>query len=266
MTLKRKGGIMLRYFRGILLLALVITFTGVFAQDQQTIYLKDGTSVKGKIVNQDSNNLLVETSYGTLEIPKVNVLRIDYGRELIKTQEIAQPEPIKIEGQTTKSAVSSGSVMVSGLISFTNSSGNLYTYDGQSLTSFTLVPNLVLFAAKSFGIGFDLSLTTLSQGGSSATSIAIGPKILFMGGEPNASSYFFAGMGMNYMSISQSGYYGSEINGTRIKFSLGIVPMVRQHLGFPIEAGILIDNLGQASYRESGIVLVIGTGLAGFIF
>jgi hypothetical protein len=257
---------MLKYIKAVILLVLVITFTGVFAQESQTIYLKDGTSVKGKVVNQDATNLLVETSYGTLEIPKANVLRIDYGKELIKTQEIVQPETIKIEGQTTKSAVSSGSVMVSGLISFTNSSGNLYTYDGQSLTSFTLTPNLVFFAAKSFGIGFDFSLTALSQGGSSATSIAIGPKILFMGGEPNASSYFFAGMGMNYMNISQSGYYGSEINGTRIKFSLGVVPTTGQHLGFPIEVGILLDNLGTSSYHESGLVLFIGTGLAGFIF
>ncbi|MCX7785754.1 MAG: hypothetical protein N2201_05975 [candidate division WOR-3 bacterium] len=262
-----------KYFKVIFLLILMISFTHVVAQNIQTIYLKDGTSIKGIVIDQDTANLIVETNFGKVEIRKTNILKIEYDKESIKYPEIMHPITEKIETESSKSAISKGNIMISGLISFTNTSGNLYSYDGSSISSFTFAPNFVFFAAKSFGIGFDISLTSASTAGSTALQSAFGPKALVMVGVPKGLFYFYTGIGINYMISSVSiedyledYYYRNTIDGMRIKFAVGVMPVVNQNLGVPIEAGIYFDNLSDETLSESGTVLVFGVGLVGFLF
>ncbi len=63
---------------GCSLLTLLILSTAALAQEVQVIYLKDGSTIRGNVVHQDATMLLVETDYGKLEVPKANVLRVEY--------------------------------------------------------------------------------------------------------------------------------------------------------------------------------------------
>lgn len=71
------------------LLALLVLCTAAAAQSLQVIYLKDGSTIRGSVVDQDANTLLVETEYGKLEVPKANVLRIEYATSVVTPQ----PQP-----------------------------------------------------------------------------------------------------------------------------------------------------------------------------
>lgn len=68
------------------LLVLLILCTAAAAQSLQVIYLKDGSTIRGNVVDQDANTLLVETEYGKLEVPKANVLRIEYATSVVTPQ------------------------------------------------------------------------------------------------------------------------------------------------------------------------------------
>ncbi len=64
------------------LLALLFACAVALAENSQVIYLKDGSTIRGDVVGQDTAKLVVETQYGQLEVPKANVLRVEYAPSL----------------------------------------------------------------------------------------------------------------------------------------------------------------------------------------
>jgi hypothetical protein len=57
------------------LLLLGIWSSTIFAQTEvKVLHLRDGSTIQGKIVAQDDSTLVLETSYGTLEIQRTNIL------------------------------------------------------------------------------------------------------------------------------------------------------------------------------------------------
>lgn len=64
---------MLRIF---LILCLLLVF--IDTASAETIFLKDGTSVKGSIVSSDDKNIIVDTEFGRLTIFKDKVISIEY--------------------------------------------------------------------------------------------------------------------------------------------------------------------------------------------
>jgi len=49
-----------------------------------TIYLKDGSIIKGKISSQDENIVIIETSLGAFKIDKKNILKIEFDQQFVK--------------------------------------------------------------------------------------------------------------------------------------------------------------------------------------
>jgi opacity protein-like surface antigen len=76
----------------------------VFASAQtdiKTIYLKDGTTIQGKIVAQDDSTLVLETQYGTLEIRKANILRQELAKQLLPKPKALETQIICLKDGTT---------------------------------------------------------------------------------------------------------------------------------------------------------------------
>ena len=72
----------------------------------EVIYLKDGTSIKGKIVEVESDTLVVDTDYGRVRIPKDKILRIDYSDE-------AKPPPAAARDTLRYQSTEAGTLSVS---------------------------------------------------------------------------------------------------------------------------------------------------------
>lgn len=56
-------------------LLFLVVFNGFGQETDQVFYLKDGSTIQGKIIAQDDSTLVVETQFGTLEIRKSAVVR-----------------------------------------------------------------------------------------------------------------------------------------------------------------------------------------------
>lgn len=76
----------------------------VFASGQaeiKTVYLKDGTTIQGKIVAQDDSTLVLETQYGTLEIRRANILRQELAKQLRAKPKVSEAQTIYLKDGTT---------------------------------------------------------------------------------------------------------------------------------------------------------------------
>jgi hypothetical protein len=62
--------------------------------DRENIYLKDGTIIKGVVIESDKETIKVETSYGILTIEKEKIERIEYGET--KTRPRAETKKVQI--------------------------------------------------------------------------------------------------------------------------------------------------------------------------
>jgi len=173
--------------------------------------------------------------------------------------------------------VDKGSTIISGMFSFTNSSGELYEdEEGHSVTMLNLAPSVLTFVVANFALGGQLALTRASQGDASATGLAIGPKLAYFVGGPNSKAYPYFGMGFAYLrntfEVEYNGYWGYEretytISGTKFFFSAGVSIMVAPHLAIACEGVYNMDNLKpEHGESASGNTFAIAVGLAGFIF
>ena len=172
-----------------------------------------------------------------------------------------------------------GSVMISGMFSFTNSIGDLYEdFEGNSATVFTLAPSWLSFVARNVALGGNLSFTSASQGRTSATAPAIGPKLGFFVGTPESKTYPFFGMGISYLRHTFSWEWydpwdGSRskeeatADGTKVYFGAGVVSMISSHLAIIFEGSYNLDSLKpEHGTSTSGSMVGVAVGLAGFVF
>ncbi|MCX6844310.1 MAG: hypothetical protein NTX53_18780 [candidate division WOR-3 bacterium] len=254
---------MTRSFSIAVLLLAVLSMTA-FGQSQQVIQLKDGSSVKGEVINQDETKLLVRTEYGTLEIPKTNVLSIGYG-EVPKpaaeaTQSGMQAEPASIPQSTQRDAISQGSILVRGGLQYVNTSGEGLS---GSVSQFTLSPSVAFFLSRGTALGFDGSLVSSSSGGYSQSVSMFGPNGTYLFGKMNSSAYFHCIIGVGLFHVAYSGQSASA-DAVYLKFAAGITPVIRRHLGIPIEAQFMA--LRESTSGTTATQIGLGVGLEGFIF
>lgn len=62
----------------IFLILCLISLVFISTVSAETIFLKDGTSVKGSVVSSDDKNIIIDTEFGRLIIVKDKVLSIEY--------------------------------------------------------------------------------------------------------------------------------------------------------------------------------------------
>jgi opacity protein-like surface antigen len=80
----------------------------VFASGQaeiKTVYLKDGTTIQGKIVAQDDSTLVLETQYGTLEIRRTSILREELAKQLPAKPKPKEAQTVYLKDGTTVKGV-----------------------------------------------------------------------------------------------------------------------------------------------------------------
>lgn len=65
----------------------------------ETIYLKDGTTIRGTVIRSDENLITLKTSFGQISIEKDKISKIEYEKKAIerKIEEKPKPERVKVE-------------------------------------------------------------------------------------------------------------------------------------------------------------------------
>jgi hypothetical protein len=166
-------------------------------------------------------------------------------------------------------AVDKGSNMFGITAGFVNASGDLYEEDGEAFTAILLMPHTVHFFVPNFGFGGDLLLLDAKQGDIGLSTLGLGPKAVFFFGGKDSKAYPYLTLGFYFVTNTiDYGTYDYRVSGTRLKFGGGASIMIANHLGLLMEASYNLDNLKpeKAKKSESGNMLIVSMGLAGFAF
>ncbi|MFQ5708536.1 MAG: hypothetical protein ACE5HO_13845 [bacterium] len=167
--------------------------------------------------------------------------------------------------QSRSSATAKGAALISGTASFSSQGGDLYGggFNNDRFTTITIAPSFFHFVAPGLGLGGDVSLTYLSQGGSSLTNLGIGPKVGYFFDSGSNTIPFLAG-GVNYLSFDLGG--GSQ-GGLRAKLGAGIL-VRKDHLAISSEVAYLYDRFKPDGFSDSvtGNTIAIGVGFGGFVY
>lgn len=162
---------------------------------------------------------------------------------------------ITLNAQTQK-----GSFMIAGAASFSSSSGDLYGDETQ--TQFQIMPGVYHFLADNVAVGGRINYIRVSQGDVSSSALLIGPyAAYFFQSGPKSSPFVGGGIFLN-SSSSKYGDFSSTANGHTIVLSGGMALFVRPHFAIIPELGINFQELESTS----GTTILLGVGLAGFIY
>jgi hypothetical protein len=167
-------------------------------------------------------------------------------------------------------AVDKGSNMFGITAGFINASGDLYEDEGgNSSTVLLVMPSLAHCVVRNFGFGGDLLLLDAKQGDTGISTLGLGPKAVFFFGGKDSKAYPYLTLGFYFVTNTiDYGTYDYRVSGTRLKFGGGASIMIANHLGLLMEASYNLDNLKpeKAKKSESGNMLIVSMGLAGFAF
>ena len=166
-------------------------------------------------------------------------------------------------------AIDKGSNMFGITAGFVNASGDLYEEDGESFTAILLMPHTVHFFVPNLGFGGDLLLLHTRQGNTGISTLGLGPKGMFFFGGRDSKAYPYLTSGFYYVrNTIDYGEHDQTVSGTRFKFGGGASIMIADHLGLLMEASYNLDNFKPEDNgkSESGNMVIVSVGLAGFIF
>lgn len=250
------------------LFMLILTCSTTAAQDyQDVVHLKNGTVVRGVIVEHvPDESVRIRTLDGSVWV-------FDYEEVArITREEMGGVSGLGARRSTDGSAAfPRGTQLVSGVLSFSSQGGDLYeNFDGDGITTVSIVPSVFYFVTPSIGIGGDLSLTRQSQGDFSNTVWGAGPKAGYFFNS-GSSTIPYVAVGWNYLSIGASNGDESESEGgTRWKFAGGVL-LRRDHLGIVMELGYSRDSFSVEGFdgdNESfaGSIISLGIGFAGLLY
>jgi hypothetical protein len=167
-------------------------------------------------------------------------------------------------------AVDKGSFWLTGMASFASQGGDLYKdAEDNRITTFSLAPNVSYFVARNVFIGAGITWTRTSQGDYSEHIFGIGPHVGYAFGNAESKVYPYIGAGFQFGSGGESwDGFDYKITGTQITIGAGVILPVKEHFAVVIEIGYIFHSMKGEDWdeRESGNILAIGIGLAGFIF
>lgn len=172
-------------------------------------------------------------------------------------------------------AVDKGSTMVGVTAGFLNAHGDLYEAPGAtSFTAILVTHQIAYMVVPRLGVGGDLLLFLTHQGPNKSTTLGVGPKLMYFFGGKEGKAYPFltAGFYLVRNDVEYVGFWDGFYQGTRIKLGGGTNVMLSRHLSVLIEASYNFDQLtlegerGQEDKTESGDMVIVTMGLAGFLF
>ncbi len=164
-------------------------------------------------------------------------------------------------------AVDKGASIISGVVSFESSGGDLYGSNRNTL--FVFAPSFSHLVARNFFIGGTIEYAGQWNGSYSATQIAFGPHLGFAAGNESSTSFPYLAAGFRY--ITSSSNYGrflgsSSFSGTEISLGAGVIVAMKKHLGLNAGFNFDITTLGKDGNSSSGNTFSIGLGLSGLLF
>ena len=168
-----------------------------------------------------------------------------------------------VQGQTRSKATDQGAMLVSGMFSFSNQGGDLYSFHDKRVSTIAIMPSLFHFGYPGIGIGGDISYNRSSYGDHSFTTWGAGPKIGYFIDSGNNTIPFLA-EGVNYLSMGDG---NDTDNGFRFKFGCGIL-IRKDHLAVSFEAAYVIELFKFEGYSEptTGNTIAISIGFGGFLY
>lgn len=166
-------------------------------------------------------------------------------------------------------ALDKGANMFGMTANYINAAGELYENKGESFTGILLMPHTVRFFRRNLGLGGDLLVLLTGQGDNKLVTLGVGPKIMYFFGGKDKKSHPYLTSGFYYLR-NDIEYDDLELHqsGTRFKIGLGVNSMLASHLGLLLEVSYNLDNLKEEDKEksDSGSMLIVSMGLAGFIF
>jgi hypothetical protein len=161
-------------------------------------------------------------------------------------------------------AVDKGAVIIAGTASFTSEGGDLYEYNGERLTTFSIAPTFVYFLATNIGLGGSVAYTSTSRGDNSYHTLGIGPTIGYFIGNASSTTFPYIAAGIQYYTAGN----GSSISGTDIVLGGGVICPVKEHIGITINVGYHMMSLKPEGANEStsGNIIAVGIGITGLLF
>jgi len=167
-------------------------------------------------------------------------------------------------------ATDKGSNMFAITAGFVSAGGDLYEDDqGNSSTTLLIMPGMARFISTNFGLGGDLLILNSKQGDTGLSTLGLGPKMMNFFGGPGSKTYPYFTVALYYVrNTIDYGKYDFTTSGIRFKFGGGASIMVADHLGLLMEASYNLDSLKPEGGKksESGNMLIVSVGLAGFTF
>jgi hypothetical protein len=168
-------------------------------------------------------------------------------------------------GAQRSAATSKGAWLISGGVSFSQQSGDLYENGaGDGITNIAILPNAGFFVMPGLLIGASVVFDKSSQGDDSQSLTGFGPMV----------SYYFDGGGSMIPYVggryeigklkSEGNGFSSEQDGTRMVLGGGIL-LRRGHLGIAIELGYIMETVDVNGTDVDGNTLAIGVGLVGLL-
>ena len=212
------------------------------AEAKQTLYLRDGVVVQGKIVAENDSMVVLDTRYGTLTIQRTMLARSDM-------------KPPAGEHAYRSYSSSKRNRWISGLVSL-----SLVSNERTSVTTIELAPSAVFFLGTGFGLGLDMSGTWVMSDGETATQLALGPKMVVAFGKWESPARPYIGFGVDYLSVGGTAVNEST-NGSIVKTAFGIMTRIGENLGLPVELGMIFTTIGS----QKTTTYALGIGLAGLL-
>lgn len=265
---------------------LIILFMAVNPVFADKFYIKGGKVIKGKLVSQDDDSIVVESHGSWQEIPKSDIKMIRRDEEAAPSLRPGTERRRRASGsagfdsdRTYESfAINRGSFLLSGSLnysmiktSYIDTSGNKVNYATTYIT--TLSPSIGIFVTKGFMLGPAFELSVLRSGGS---QIVIGYGLKVAGYLGSKTSVIYPHVGFAYMATSASSDNENIYSGSMVIPNFGINFMVTRKLALTLDFGCKMHTykynyystyflvFGNDTYKEDNYY--ISAGITAFYF
>ena len=183
------------------------------------------------------------------------------------------PAPAAAAPAPRREPIAPSSTLLAGGVSFSSAGGELNEdASGRRLTIFQLTPTAMRFVSRGFAIGGSVSLMSLAQGTTSASSLGIGPRVAYFFGPrvPAASArgsvYPYVGLTLFWTHMSvDDGFADFTASGVATDVGAGLAYMVSESVGLMAEAGYRLQSLKADGQSLTGNQFNLMLGIAGFL-
>ncbi len=164
-------------------------------------------------------------------------------------------------------AVDKGASIISGVVSFESSGGDLYGSNRNTL--FVFAPSFSHLVSRNFLIGGIIEYAGQWDGSYNATQIAFGPHLGFAAGNETSTTFPYFVAGFHYITSNSNygSFFGStSLSGTEISLGAGAIVAMKKHLGMNVSFNFDFASLGNDGNSRSGNTFSIGLGISGLLF